>query len=115
MVACKINGIDIMSREDVENLPISDVAKANLMVIFEAQGCFDQKQGSVEKAIAYFKTKRRLEASRKGFEQQRPKMRLTVDESLSGKSIAEIEKDREAALKRGRKRRRPESFLFGKR
>jgi len=103
-----------MSREDVENLPISDVAKANLMVIFEAQGCFDQKQGSVEKAIAYFKTKRRLEASRKKSEQKRKsenKLELTFDEATSGKSLAEIEKDREERLKQ----RRPQGFLLGKR
>lgn len=128
MDACKINGIDIMSREDVENLPISDTAKANLMIIFEAQGCFDRKQGSVEKAIDYFKTKRRLEvarmharnvvkheSTRQPLEQQRPEMKLTDEEAMSGRSIIQILKDREATLKRSRKRIRPQSFLLGKR
>lgn len=97
MDACKINGIDIMSREDVENLPISDTAKENLMIIFKAQGCFDQKQGSVEKAIDYFKTKRRLEAARKS--ENKNKLKLTFDEAISHKSLAEIKEDRKAAFK----------------
>lgn len=96
MDACKINGINIMSREDVENLPISDTAKENLMIIFEAQGCFDRKQGSVEKAIDYFKTKRRLEAACKS--ENKP-LKLTFDEAISHKSLAEIKEDRKAAIK----------------
>lgn len=124
MDACKINGIDIMSREDVENLPISDTAKENLMIIFEAQGCFDRKQGSVEKAIDYFKTKRRLEAARmhaqnvvkhestrQPLEQQQ--LKLTVDEVASGRSIAQILKDREAAIEAARKRQRRQAVLHG--
>lgn len=84
-----------MSKEDVEKLSISDTAKQNLMVIFEANGCFDQKQG-VERAIDFFKTKQRLEAARKT--ENKP-LKLTFDEAISHKSLAEIKENRKAAIK----------------
>lgn len=54
---CTLNGVTISSREDIESLPLSDTAKANLIKIYVARGCIkeepleltDEEKGMLDK------------------------------------------------------------------